>query len=400
MPDRISRDAIEETLHTLYDGVALADAPIVPHFPTIAAIENVLIRARVLRHLVLDAIETLQPPGRAGFHSPKTRSYRVLSMRYLEGCSVVQIAAELHMSQRQIYRDLENAENELAQLLSTQQYTVSPAQQLEAQNQGRPLRNELDRVPIDTATHDVAALLESALSTVRPLAARQNVGIILDLGNERPQAQVCADLLRQMLILLLSAAIRHTQDGPVQVLLGHDKGGIDLSILFRPRGHQELEDDLANVRDLASAQGLDWEEKNLASGRFSVTFELSATGRTILVVEDNRSTVALYQRFLASSTDWQLIAVEDPTHAYAEAVSKQPDLILLDIMMPNTDGWTLLQTLKTQPETKQIRVLVCTVFGEEALAESLGADGYIKKPVTQTEFLQALAACLRKDKAP
>ena len=66
-------------------------------------------------------------------------------------------------------------------------------------------------------------------------------------------------------------------------------------------------------------------------------------------------------------------------------------LLILDGMMPTMDGWEILQTLQTDPETQHIPVIVCSVWDEPELAFSLGAVDFLKKPITQKELLDALA---------
>ena len=67
-----------------------------------------------------------------------------------------------------------------------------------------------------------------------------------------------------------------------------------------------------------------------------------------------------------------------------------PDAILLDVMLPDQDGWEVLQTLKADPLTCEIPVIVCSVFDDPRLAESLGATGFIHKPVGRAAFLDQL----------
>ena len=63
-------------------------------------------------------------------------------------------------------------------------------------------------------------------------------------------------------------------------------------------------------------------------------------------------------------------------------------------MMPTTDGWELLQRLKSDPETHTIPVVVCSVWDVPELALSLGASDFLKKPVNSEHLLEALACLL------
>ena len=68
----------------------------------------------------------------------------------------------------------------------------------------------------------------------------------------------------------------------------------------------------------------------------------------------------------------------------------KPDIIVLDVMLPDVDGWELLSQLHEHPLTRSVPVIVCSVVGEEDLALALGAKVYLPKPVRRQQFLQAL----------
>jgi CheY-like chemotaxis protein len=67
-----------------------------------------------------------------------------------------------------------------------------------------------------------------------------------------------------------------------------------------------------------------------------------------------------------------------------------PKVIVLDVMMPQIDGWELLASLRQHPNTSHIPVVVCTILPQEDMALSLGASGFVRKPVTRHIFLAAL----------
>ena len=68
--------------------------------------------------------------------------------------------------------------------------------------------------------------------------------------------------------------------------------------------------------------------------------------------------------------------------------------ILLDIMMPQRDGWTLLGQLREHPDTHAIPVIVCSILPQEQLALVLGAAAFLRKPVSRADLLRALAQLL------
>ena len=108
-------------------------------------------------------------------------------------------------------------------------------------------------------------------------------------------------------------------------------------------------------------------------------------------MDDNEDVVALFQRYLISH-HYRIITAHTAQEALAQARHLQPYAITLDLMMPDQDGWDLLQTLLNQPDTQRIPIIVCTVLKQKALALSLGAAAFLEKPVTEQELLAALRA--------
>jgi CheY-like chemotaxis protein len=99
-----------------------------------------------------------------------------------------------------------------------------------------------------------------------------------------------------------------------------------------------------------------------------------------------------------ASHEVAVIAATDSQQALRIASERQPDLITLDVMMPNLDGWEILQQLKTSPSTASIPVVVCSVLDESELAMNLGASGYLTKPVQQPDLLSVLGPYLAQPK--
>ena len=66
--------------------------------------------------------------------------------------------------------------------------------------------------------------------------------------------------------------------------------------------------------------------------------------------------------------------------------------MLLDIRLPGIDGWAVLQELKSEPDTKDIPVIVVSIVDERSRGAALGAAAYLVKPVSRDDLLEALAA--------
>jgi CheY-like chemotaxis protein len=70
-------------------------------------------------------------------------------------------------------------------------------------------------------------------------------------------------------------------------------------------------------------------------------------------------------------------------------------VVLLDVMMPEVDGWELLGQLRQNPATSHLPVVVCTILPQEELARSLGANAFLQKPISRDDFLRVLDELLK-----
>ena len=102
--------------------------------------------------------------------------------------------------------------------------------------------------------------------------------------------------------------------------------------------------------------------------------------------------IELFRRYLADE-DYRLVGVRDGQEGLRLADETQPDIIVLDVMIPQQDGWEVLQRLRTQESTCHIPVIICSVLDDPKLAFSLGADDFLAKPLTQSRFLATLSRC-------
>jgi CheY-like chemotaxis protein len=128
------------------------------------------------------------------------------------------------------------------------------------------------------------------------------------------------------------------------------------------------------------------ERHDLLSIRIVVPF---ARQWTVLVIDDNEDALHLLKRYLVD-TPYRFVGALDAQRGLELAKDKTPDLIVLDVMMPQTDGWTLLGALREHPTTRGIPLIVCTILTEKDLAYALGAADFIRKPVSRTELLSVL----------
>ncbi|HAB56308.1 MAG TPA: hypothetical protein DCE61_08115, partial [Cellvibrionales bacterium] len=136
-------------------------------------------------------------------------------------------------------------------------------------------------------------------------------------------------------------------------------------------------------------QELSLDLKASSSSETTSVSEEDALGR-VLVIDDDPESRQLLLRHLEKENYIGLEA-SDAKQGIAIANEQQPDLILLDLMMPNIDGWTALSVLKESPSTRHIPVILQSMLDEKNLGLDLGAAEFLPKPVDR----QRMATILR-----
>ena len=114
-----------------------------------------------------------------------------------------------------------------------------------------------------------------------------------------------------------------------------------------------------------------------------------ASKKRILVIDDDPDAAYLLQESL-SQNEFTVIGAPDGHAGLQMARDQQPDAILLDILMPETDGWQVLNHLKMDAATVDIPVILLTIVDKKALGFKLGAAAYLLKPLDPTLVLDAL----------
>ena len=117
--------------------------------------------------------------------------------------------------------------------------------------------------------------------------------------------------------------------------------------------------------------------------------------KKILIADDDSNIRALVRRMLGS--DYLVLDAGDGDEAISLARRHSPDLVLMDILMPNTDGYTACRAIKQDPLTRGIPVVMLTGIAYELnkkLSQQMGADGYITKPFDRKSLLDGISDIL------
>jgi two-component system cell cycle response regulator DivK len=119
--------------------------------------------------------------------------------------------------------------------------------------------------------------------------------------------------------------------------------------------------------------------------------------KRILHIEDNPENRILVRRLLQAA-DYEVIEAENAFQAITHLRTSRPDLILMDINMPDVDGYTLTSKLKTVPGIQQIPIVAITanaMRGDREKSLRAGCDGYIEKPINIDTFIDEIGFFLK-----
>jgi two-component system, chemotaxis family, response regulator PixH len=113
---------------------------------------------------------------------------------------------------------------------------------------------------------------------------------------------------------------------------------------------------------------------------------------TVLVVDDTASELELICTYLQQE-GYTVIKATDAKDALSKAIERKPTVVVTDVVMPGMSGFELCRSLKNNPETQKVPIIICSSKNQEIdrlWAMKQGADAYVVKPFTQEQLLRAL----------
>ncbi|MBC7234582.1 MAG: response regulator [Chloroflexi bacterium] len=390
-------EALRFALNHLYEPSLLRSSPLIQ----LLGLSGQSNPALALQQELIQTIEALKPGEDTPTHSRRWRAYEVLLFRYVQQWPQKDVAAQLGMSERQVRREQRAALEMLAHQLAQRNRANMPSATL-------PPQSELaDEGPAVTVADELSWLrharpekavqlmpvLESAMALSKALAAEHCVDVKLHVPRELPDLSVHPTALRQILLNLLGIAILRSDGGQVCVTARSIGWDVELAIQGRVTESVDapMPPGLSVVDELVKASGGELRLTDHGQDLRAVLLLPAASQLPVLVVDDNEDTLRLYRRF-AQGTRYRMITVADATTALTLAQKLAPQIIVLDIMMPDVDGLELLARFKQHPATHNLPLVVCTILPEEALVLSLGASAFLQKPFSRESLLHVLDA--------
>jgi len=298
---------------------------------------------------------------------------------------------------------------------------------------------EAGKLEINYESVALASLVGDVIGEAEPLAAkngnRLQVECPADIGTVRSDPT----RLRQIMLNLLSNACKFTEQGSVSLLVGRDQsdkgdwisihvidtgigmtseqlgrlfqefsqadssttrkyGGTGLGLAISDRlcrlmgGTIEVESKPGvgttfHVRLPAGQNGAS-EVATIEAARVPA-LNLSAQTNRVLVIDDDATVRDLMRRYL-SREGFDVITAVGGQEGLEFARKLQPSVITLDVFMPDIDGWSVLQAIKKDPELSRTPVIMMTILDEKQKGFTLGASGYLTKPVDRVQLSQLL----------
>jgi signal transduction histidine kinase/CheY-like chemotaxis protein len=287
---------------------------------------------------------------------------------------------------------------------------------------------EAGQMELEFTSLDVQAALEYAASMLRERAIAHSIDLRVETGGMIGPVEADELRFKQVVLNLVGNGVKFTPDGG-SVIIWADEVDADLRVSVKDTGVGIPVEDRERIfesfqqggrgasREEGTGLGLTLSRRivELLGGRMWLDSEVGVgstfgfsipTRRTrgkiqrdgeaqesasIVMIEDDRASLDLLTAYLSGAA--LRVTTTRNGQSGLEAVRRdRPSAVLLDIMLPGIDGWAVLQELKSEPDTKDIPVIVVSIVDERSRGTAMGAAAYLVKPVSRDDLLAALAA--------
>ncbi len=302
------------------------------------------------------------------------------------------------------------------------------------------------RMQWQTVELSPADAIQSAVNTSRPLMEKAQLEFSLEIEPDLPLVLCDRDRLVQVITNLLGNAIKFTQEnGKITIRAGLNRSAdspiqnyitisiTDTGIGIAPEHHQSIFERFGQVGDVLKDRpkgtglglpickkiienygGKIWLESSPGKGTtFFFTLPVvkkkaqqavpveeapstsSASGKKTVLVVDDEANIRRFIRHELRARGHDVIEASGGKEAVDLARKFHPDLITLDIAMPDLSGFDVTAVLKNDPETSRIPILIISVVEDKQKAFTLGANDYITKPISIDILLQRVNSLLK-----
>lgn len=334
-----------------------------------------------LRKSILKIIEQLRPSANISARSSAWRTYNILDMRYLQGLTQGEVAAQTHMTTRNVRYEQQKAIRAVATLL----FSAFP----ERSELLSPVFNQR------SSFADVMEVLHGAMNVLDAVLVRQNLRINVSFPEALPP--ICAHPmhLRQLLICALGWLTADMHDCKLDIRISTSSNQVLIHLQKPAMTEYPAVEELDDVCRLANGMQANVEVPN--DNALYIMLPIQASLR-VLIIDDDPEAAELARRYLISSSDikFEVVSTTQPGEAIKIAHSFKPACVLLDLMMPERDGWEVLSLLKTTPDTRAIPVIISSVLKEHRLSLALGASAVLHKPYSAAQLITTLRSVIEQ----
>jgi CheY-like chemotaxis protein len=131
------------------------------------------------------------------------------------------------------------------------------------------------------------------------------------------------------------------------------------------------------------------------SDGFRAGAEAAAGMRALILVVERDPHVRRLERYFLEEAGFAVEFADDGEKAIELARSLRPAIVIAEILVPKRDGLAVCRTLKSDPDTRDIVVLILSILAAEDRAREAGADGYLRKPLNDTLLVESVEKLLR-----
>lgn len=306
---------------------------------------------------------------------------------------------------------------------------------------------EAGKMELFLETFEIAPLVEDIAATIRPLVAKNKNTLVVNYSADIGSMHADITKIRQSLFNLLSNASKFTENGTITLGVERSQeswitfrvsdtgigitpeqqaklfqsftqadasttrkyGGTGLGLAITQKFSEMMGGDIGveseavkgttfTLRLPEQVQQLQPESFRQNEQNKAIVHSSLLGASTILVIDDDPSVQELMQRFL-SREGFQVVTAASGQEGLLLAKEQFPDAIVLDVMMPNMNGWAVLTALKADPDLANIPVVMVSIVDDKNLGYALGASDYLLKPVDY-DRLTALLQKYRSDSSP
>ena len=288
-------------------------------------------------------------------------------------------------------------------------------------------RIEAGKMELNFEEVHLSEMVTSVMSTAKGLVREKRIQLLQRIPADMPTVRGDTMRVRQVLLNLISNASKFTDEGSITVEALVQKGptgkmealinvvdtGPGISVEDQKKLFQAFSqvDGSATRKSGGSGLGLSICANlvQLQGGRIGVhsevdkgsTFyftiplfdqpfeEIPHGKKVILSIDDDPQIISLYERYL-NPQGYHVVSLTDPSKAKERVLELKPYAITLDVMMPSKDGWTVLTDLKSDSDTRDYPVVICSIMEQADKGFSLGAADYLVKPILQEDLVHAL----------